>query len=134
MNAFAKHRTGNEWEDLVVGLAVLCHDLGKPSTTIIKDGRIRSPGHAKAGVEVARNFISRLTDHKQLTDEVLPLVQDHMTPLEFHHNGAGDSAIRRLAQRVKRIDRLVRVSTADKGGRPPLPWNCLLYTSDAADE
>ena len=45
-----------------------------------------------------------------------------MTPLEFHHNGAGDSAIRRLAQRVKRIDRLVRVSTADKGGRPPLPW------------
>ena len=122
LNAFAKHRTGNEWEDLVVGLAVLCHDLGKPSTTIIKDGRIRSPGHAKAGVEVARNFIGRLTDHKQLTDEVLPLVQDHMTPLEFHHNGAGDSAIRRLAQRVKRIDRLVRVSTADKGGRPPLPW------------
>ena len=72
------------------------------------------PGHAKAGVEVARNFISRLTDHKQLTDEVLPLVKDHMTPLEFHHNGAGDSAIRRLAQRVKRIDRLVQVSTAKR--------------------
>lgn len=122
LNAFAKHRTGDPWEDLVVALAVLCHDFGKPATTLRKDGRIRSPGHAKAGVQIARSFLHRLTDHKQLVEEVLPLVHDHMTPLEFHHNGAGDSAVRRLAQRVRRIDRLVRVATADKGGRPPLPW------------
>ncbi|MDQ8209850.1 polynucleotide adenylyltransferase, partial [Coraliomargarita sp. SDUM461003] len=31
-----------------------------------------------------------------------------------------DSAIRRLAARVKRIDRLVRVAHADKNGRPPI--------------
>ena len=33
MDAFAQNRTGEDWEDLVVGFAVLCHDLGKPSTT-----------------------------------------------------------------------------------------------------
>ncbi|MEK9634699.1 MAG: polynucleotide adenylyltransferase, partial [Opitutae bacterium] len=31
MDAFAQNRTGEDWEDLVVGFAVLCHDLGKPS-------------------------------------------------------------------------------------------------------
>ncbi|MDR2844503.1 MAG: polynucleotide adenylyltransferase, partial [Puniceicoccales bacterium] len=29
LDAFAEKRTGDAWEDLVVGLAVLCHDLGK---------------------------------------------------------------------------------------------------------
>lgn len=122
LNAFAKIRTGDEWEDLVIGFAVLCHDMGKPKTTIVENDRIRSPGHARQGVEIARAFLLSLTNHKHLIAEVLPLVKDHMTPFEFHQNKAGDSAIRRLAGRVKRIDRLVKVATADKGGRPPLPW------------
>ncbi len=119
LDSFARNRSGDEWEDLVVGLAVLCHDMGKPSTTIHKDGRVRSPGHAREGVEIAGDFIQRLTNQKQLLKEVLPLVKDHMAPLEFFNNQAGDSAIRRLADRVIRIDRLIRVAVADKGGRPP---------------
>ena len=35
---------------------------------------------------------------------------------------AGDSAIRRLAGKVKRLDRLVRVDDADRRGRPPIEW------------
>ena len=34
---------------------------------------------------------------------------------------SGDSAIRRLAAKVVRIDRLVRVAAADDAGRPPFP-------------
>ena len=49
MDAFATERAGNEWEDLVVGFAVLCHDLGKPSTTRFEDGRLRSKGMKKPG-------------------------------------------------------------------------------------
>ena len=46
LDAFAKERISDNWEDLVVGFAVLCHDLGKPLTTKIgEDGRIRSPMH-----------------------------------------------------------------------------------------
>ena len=33
MDAYARGRTGDAWEDLVVGWAVLCHDFGKPRTT-----------------------------------------------------------------------------------------------------
>ena len=33
LDAFARHRTDDRHEELVVGLAVLCHDFGKPSTT-----------------------------------------------------------------------------------------------------
>jgi tRNA nucleotidyltransferase (CCA-adding enzyme) len=35
-------------------------------------------------------------------------------------NKAGDSAVRRLAKKVGRIDRLARVDEADRWGRPPL--------------
>lgn len=33
LDSFARDRTGDEREDLIVGLAVLCHDIGKPKTT-----------------------------------------------------------------------------------------------------
>jgi tRNA nucleotidyltransferase (CCA-adding enzyme) len=41
--------------------------------------------------------------------------------LALYRDQAGSSAIRRLAARVQRIDRLVRVAYADKCGRPPIP-------------
>src|SRR5690606_10395458 len=33
-----------------VMLGAVCHDLGKPATTAVVDGRIRSLGHEEAGV------------------------------------------------------------------------------------
>ncbi len=120
MDAFARKRTGDEWEDLVVGLAVLCHDLGKPSTTKIgEDGRIRSPKHEPLGEEPTRNFLSQLTNQNDLIEQVVPLVRRHLSPRTFYNDQASDGAIRRLARQVTRIDRLVRVAAADIAGRPP---------------
>ena len=120
MDAFAKKRTDDEWEDLVVGLAVLCHDLGKPSTTHrAEDGRLRSPKHEPEGEEPTRAFLARLTNQTDLIEQVVPLVRRHLAPRVFHNDKAGDGAIRRLARQVKRIDRLVRVAEADLAGRPP---------------
>lgn len=122
LDAYARNRIGNEWEDLVVGLAVLCHDMGKPVSSFVdhQTGRIRSPRHDIEGVPIARAFLKRLTQQKKIFDEVLPLVEQHMRPLALYRDGAGDSAIRRLAARVKRVDRLTRVAFADKSGRPPI--------------
>jgi len=121
LDAFAQHRIGQDWEDLVVGLAVLCHDFGKPATSYTDaNGRIRSPRHDVEGVPVAQTFLERLTRQKKVFEEVLPLVEQHMRPLALYRDGAGDSAVRRLAARVKRVDRLVRVAHADKLGRPPI--------------
>lgn len=121
LDTFARHRIGDQWEDLIVGLAVVCHDMGKPTTSYTdENGRIRSPRHDIEGVPFARAFLNRLTRQKKILEEVLPLVEQHMRPLALYRDGAGDSAIRRLAARVKRVDRLTRVAFADKGGRPPI--------------
>lgn len=120
MDAFTSERTGSEWEDLVVGFSVLCHDLGKPSTTKFEDGKIRSKGHEEAGEGPTRSFLGRLTTQKALADQVVPLVCTHLRPRELFDVGAGDGAIKRLARRVGRIDRLVRVAKADHMGRPPM--------------
>ena len=121
MDCFARERVGDEREDLVVGLAVLCHDMGKPlCTTHDPDGHIRSHGHDILGVKPAERFLGRITREKALIAEVLPLVKRHMAILDLWRNKSGDSAIRRLAREVVRIDRLVRVDSADRGGRPPI--------------
>lgn len=122
LDAYASNRINDEWEDLIVGLAVLCHDFGKPDTSYFDEARqrIRSPRHDIEGVPIAERFLDRLTRQKKVFEEVLPLVEQHMRPLALHRDGAGDSAIRRLAARVKRLDRLCRVAYADKCGRPPI--------------
>jgi tRNA nucleotidyltransferase (CCA-adding enzyme) len=120
LDSFAKKRIGEEWEDLVVGLAVLCHDIGKPLTTKIgEDGRIRSPKHEPLGEDPTRNFLSRMTNQNDLIEQVVPLVRRHLAPRTFYNDQASDGAIRRLARQVIRIDRLVRVADADISGRPP---------------
>ncbi len=121
MDCFAEERLGDEWEDLVVGFACLCHDLGKPATTTWIDGRWRSPGHEEGGLAPTRDLLASLTAQHRLTEEVLPLVADHLKPDQLFDQGAGVAAVRRLARRVGRLDRLVRVARADRFGRPPAP-------------
>ncbi len=118
MDSFARDRIGDEKEDTIVGLAVLCHDMGKPLCTK-KDasGRIRSLGHDILGGPVAEKFLRRISDEKVLLDGVKVLVERHMAILDLWRSNAGDSAIRRLANKVGRIDRLVRIDKADREGR-----------------
>ncbi len=105
----------------MVGFAVLCHDFGKPATTAREpDGRVTAKQHESAGVDLARQFLGRMTDEQKLIEEVVPLVACHLAPIQLFGSKAGDAAVRRLARRVGRIDRLVRVARADQRGRPPL--------------
>jgi len=60
-----------------------------------------------------------LTNQGDLINEVIPLVLCHLRPRALHDANASDSAVRRLARKVQRIDRLVRVARADHAGRPP---------------
>ena len=126
LDAFARRRDEagrNAGEDVVVGFAVLCHDFGKPACTAYDPvrRRIRSLGHDEAGVEPTLSFLRRLTNEERLLKEVPPLVRLHMRPFAMWKDRATDSAIRRLAAQVVRIDRLIRVAAADDEGRPPFP-------------
>lgn len=122
LDAFAEERLGDPWEDLIVGFGCLCHDLGKPATTVFDRGRWRSPGHEEAGEGPTRSFLARLSEQQALVEAVVPLVREHLKPFQLHAAGASVAAIRRLARRV-RIDRLVRVGRADHRGRPPKPFD-----------
>ena len=121
MDVFASERIGIEREDLIVGFGVLCHDLGKPATTIREeDGRITAKNHESIGVDCTRRFLGRMTNEEKWIEEVVPLVACHLAPIRLFGANVADAAIRRLARQVGRIDRLVRVSRADQRGRPPL--------------
>jgi tRNA nucleotidyltransferase (CCA-adding enzyme) len=120
MDSFAAERSGDDRGDLVVGLAVLCHDFGKPTTTAKEEsGRITTKRHERAGEARTRSFLGRMTNEHGLIDEVAALVGAHLAPLQLFEARSGDAAVRRLARRVGRIDRLVRVARADHAGRPP---------------
>ena len=126
LDAFAAERDRrgvDPEEDLVVGLAVLCHDFGKPACTRYDPvrKRIRSLGHDEEGVAPTVSFLERLTNEERLLKEVPPLVRLHMRPFAMWKDRSSDSAIRRLAAKVVRIDRLIRVAAADDAGRPPFP-------------
>jgi len=132
LDAFARERNNRiielandrmENEDLVVGLAVLCHDFGKPACTAYDPvkKRIRSLGHDEEGVAPTLSFLKRLTNEERLLKEVPPLVRLHMRPFAMWKDKSSDGAIRRLAAKVVRIDRLIRVAAADDAGRPPFP-------------
>ncbi|MEO8362419.1 MAG: HD domain-containing protein, partial [Vicinamibacteria bacterium] len=107
---------------LAVMLGALCHDLGKPGTTKLEDGRIRSRGHEEAGVPPTLALLDRWNVHTRdgfpLRDQIVALVKDHLKPGALYQARGEVSvgAIRRLAGRVE-ADLLYRVARADCLGR-----------------
>lgn len=134
MDAFALNRIGQDEEDLIVGLAVLCHDMGKPSTTVKEGGEIRSHGHETAGLVPTRQFLERLNVSHRLIEQILPLVKCHMRPAILFQEMSSASAIRRLSRDCGRLDRLMRVFQADAAGRPPFPDDSLAARSWLMEE
>lgn len=119
LDAYAKERLGDRDEDLIIGLSVLLHDIGKATTTKKeeKDNRWHAYGHEEESFNLAPRFLAQITREAKLIDSVLPLVRWHGQPYYLHKAGAGDAAVRRLANKVVRIDRLCRVDLADRRGR-----------------
>ena len=61
-------------------LSALCHDFGKPETTTNKDGVIHSIEHEYAGIDRARDFLSRIYCGNELIKYVKNMVKMHMRP------------------------------------------------------
>ena len=114
----AKLRVGEEKADLVLMFGALCHDFGKPATTIWKDGHWRSPAHDVLGMQPTEKFLRRLTDEVSLIEKVTVLVREHLRPSMLYNDRekVTPGAIRRLALRVS-IPELLLVAEADHFGR-----------------
>ena len=127
----------------VVMLSSLCHDLGKPDTTEVIDGRITSHRHDIDGVVPVQSFLERIGTRKKDIEKVCKLTKEHMWPTNVYINllktkekedGAKEGekkddrqrvnpgAFRRLAKRIHpaTIKELTYVTEADCMGVGPL--------------
>ena len=117
VDAMAALRSGDERLDLKLMFAILCHDLGKATTTTVdEDGGIRSIGHEYEGLAPTESLMYRLTNEHDFICSLLPLVKYHLAPSQFYANRARDKAIRKLSTKVT-ISELVIVAKADFLGR-----------------
>jgi tRNA nucleotidyltransferase (CCA-adding enzyme) len=106
---------------VTVMLGAVCHDLGKPATTALIDGRIRSLDHEQAGVAPTVSLLERLRIYTiagyDVRSQVVGLVAHHLKPGMLHKAArVGDGAFRRLAQKVD-LELLARLARADCHGR-----------------
>jgi tRNA nucleotidyltransferase (CCA-adding enzyme) len=103
-------------------IGAICHDLGKPATTAVIDGRIKSPNHEAMGVEPATRILDRFNvntlDGFDVRAQVIGLVAEHLRPMAFFkvRQTITDGAFRRLAQKVD-LELLTRFARADCQGR-----------------
>jgi tRNA nucleotidyltransferase (CCA-adding enzyme) len=116
-------------QQLAIMLGAVCHDFGKPATTALMDGRIRSHDHEEQGVAPASVFLDRLNIHSidgyDVRRQVEGLVAQHLKPGAWFkvRDEVGDGAFRRLAQKVD-LELLARVAKADCLGREPGHFDC----------
>ncbi len=116
-------------EQIAVMLGALCHDLGKPATTKVIDGRIRSMDHEEQGVPPTLSFLDRVNiwslDGYDVRRQVAGIVAQHLKPGSWYkvRDEVGDGAFRRLAQKVD-LELLARVAKSDCLGRSPGTFDC----------
>jgi len=85
--------------DLIVRLAALLHDIGKPRTrSLLPDGRVAFHLHEVVGAKMARRRLAALRFPNDVVRDVSRLVELH---LRFHGYGEGewtDAAVRRYVR------------------------------------
>jgi putative nucleotidyltransferase with HDIG domain len=96
--------------DLLVRLAALMHDVGKPPTA---KGDGTFVGHEEVGAEMARSALERLRFAQKEVEAVVLLVRLHLRPV-FYGAAWTDGAVRRLARDAgPQLERLMALARAD---------------------
>ena len=108
--------------DLVLRLAAILHDIGKPKTrTMLPEGKVAFYHHEVVGAKMARTRLTKLRFPKEVIADVSRLVELH---LRFHGYGTGewtDSAVRRYVRDagplLTRLHALTRADCTTRNAR-----------------
>jgi poly(A) polymerase len=122
--------------DLVLRLAALMHDVGKPKTRRFeKGGGVSFHHHEVVGAKLTRARLQALRFPKDVVEGVSRLVELH---LRFHGYGTGawtDAAVRRyVADAGPLLDRLHRLTRSDSTTRNRRKAEALRRTYDHLEE
>ncbi|MDW8206248.1 MAG: HD domain-containing protein [Chloroherpetonaceae bacterium] len=99
-----------------VRLALLWHDIGKPSTRSEDATGIHFFHHAKAGAEITRELMTRLRFPNDVIKDVTALIAHHMRPGEYR-TGWSDAAVKRLIRDCgEYLERLLLITQCDRSG------------------
>jgi poly(A) polymerase len=108
--------------DLVLRLAAILHDVGKPRTrSLLPEGKVAFHHHEVEGAKMARKRLTQLRFPKDVVADVSKLVELH---LRFHGYGDGewtDSAVRRYVRDagdlLTRLHALTRADCTTRNAR-----------------
>ncbi len=97
---------------LLLRWAALLHDIAKPATFSIVDGKVHFYGHETLGATMARTILTRLHYDRTFVDDVSDLVAKHMRINTY--SGWTDGAVRRFMREAgSQLDGLFALSRAD---------------------
>ncbi|MGY4390871.1 poly(A) polymerase [Streptomyces sp. TE12347] len=122
--------------DLVLRLAALLHDIGKPRTRRFEsDGRVSFHHHEVVGAKMTKKRLTALKYSNDMIKDVSRLVELH---LRFHGYGDGewtDSAVRRYVRDAgPLLERLHKLTRSDCTTRNKRKANALSRTYDGLEE
>ncbi|MEW9517528.1 CCA tRNA nucleotidyltransferase [Streptomyces tubercidicus] len=122
--------------DLVLRLAALLHDIGKPRTRRFEqDGRVSFHHHEVVGAKMTKKRMTALKYSNDLVKDVSRLVELH---LRFHGYGTGewtDSAVRRYVRDAgPQLERLHKLTRSDCTTRNKRKASALSRAYDGLEE
>lgn len=121
--------------DLILRLAALMHDIGKPKTRRFEDGGgVSFHHHEVVGAKLTKKRLTALRYSNDIIDSVTKLVELH---LRFHGYASGewtDSAVRRYVRDAgDQIHRLHKLTRADCTTRNRRKADALRHTYDSLE-
>lgn len=122
--------------DLVLRLAVLLHDIGKPATRVIEPGgAVTFHHHDVLGARLAAKRMRALRFDKATTEAVADLIRLHLRFFGYSESAWTDSAVRRYVRDAgEQLERLHILSRADVTTRNRRKAEQLAFAYDDLEE
>ena len=103
--------------NIVSRLAALLHDIGKPNTKGIDNGKVHFRHHEVVGARISEQILKRLKYSKKEIQDICLLVENHLRPHTVKM-GWTDSAVRRYivdsGEMIDKLNDLVRADITTK--------------------
>jgi poly(A) polymerase len=96
--ALEKERWGHDSSDLVMRLAALLHDIGKPKTKKIEGSQVTFHHHDVVGAKLAKKRLTALRFDQDTVNRVARLIELHLRFFGYSDQAWSDSAVRRYVR------------------------------------